>query len=33
MELEAYRVQREFITRHGMYQPVGVSMLRVGCTK
>ena len=33
MELEAYRVQREFITQHGLYQPVGLSMMRVGCSK
>jgi len=33
MELEAYRVQREYITQHGLYQPVGLSMLRVGCDK
>ncbi len=33
MESEAYRVQREYIMYHGVYQPVGVSMLRVGCQK
>ena len=31
MEHEAYAVQREFLLRFGVYQPVGVSMLRVGC--
>lgn len=33
MELEAYRVQREYIMRHGVYQPVGLSMMRVGCSR
>lgn len=31
MEREAYGAQREFLLRYGVYQPVGVSMLRVGC--
>jgi hypothetical protein len=31
MEREAYGVQREFLLRYGVYQPVGVSMLGVGC--
>lgn len=31
LEREAYAVQREFLLRYGVYQPVGVSMLRVGC--
>ena len=31
MERAAYGVQREFIHRHGIYQPVGISMMRVGC--
>lgn len=31
MEREAYAAQREFLLRYGVYQPVGVSMLRVGC--
>jgi hypothetical protein len=31
MEREAYAVQREFLLRFGVYQPVGLSMLRVGC--
>jgi hypothetical protein len=31
MERQAYAVQREFLHRYGVYQPVGVSMLRVGC--
>ena len=32
MEIEAYAAQREFLLRYGEYQPVGVSMLRVGCS-
>lgn len=31
LEREAYSVQREFLLRYGVYQPVGVSMHRVGC--
>lgn len=31
MEREAYGVQREFLLRYGVYQPVGISMLGVGC--
>jgi hypothetical protein len=31
MEREAYGVQREFLHRYGVYQPVGLSMLGVGC--
>lgn len=31
MEREAYGVQREFLLRYGVYQPVGLSMLGVGC--
>ena len=31
LEREAYAVQREFLTRYGVYQPVGVSMLLAGC--
>jgi len=31
MEREAYGVQREFLLRYGDYQPVGMSMARVGC--
>lgn len=31
MEREAYAAQREFLLRYGVYQPVGISMLRVGC--
>lgn len=31
MEREAYGVQREFLHRYGVYQPVGASMARVGC--
>jgi len=31
LEREAYAVQREFLLRYGVYQPVGVSMQRVGC--
>jgi hypothetical protein len=31
MEREAYGVQREFLLRYGIYQPVGLSMLGVGC--
>lgn len=30
-EREAYAVQREFILRYGVYQPVGASMHNVGC--
>lgn len=31
MEREAYGVQREFLLRYSVYQPVGVSMHAVGC--
>lgn len=31
MEREAYQVQREYLLRYGVYQPVGVSMHHVGC--
>ena len=31
LELEAYGVQREFLRQYGVYQPVGQSMLQVGC--
>lgn len=31
MEREAYAVQREFLLRYGVYQPVGMSMHSVGC--
>lgn len=31
MEREAYGVQREFLLRYGVYQPVGASMHAVGC--
>jgi hypothetical protein len=31
MEREAYQVQREFLHRYGVYQPVGVSMHHAGC--
>ena len=31
LEREAYGAQREFLLRYGVYQPVGISMLRVGC--
>lgn len=31
LEREAYGVQREFLLRYGVYQPVGASMHRVGC--
>jgi hypothetical protein len=30
-ELQAYAVQREFIHQHGVYLPVGLSMLRAHC--
>lgn len=30
-EVQAYAVQKEYILRYGVYLPVGVSMLRVGC--
>ena len=30
-ELQAYGVQKEFLLRYGVYTPVGISMLRVGC--
>ena len=31
LERQAYGVQREFITRYGVYHPIGASMHRVGC--
>jgi hypothetical protein len=31
LEREAYAVQREFLLRYGVYQPVGASSHRVGC--
>lgn len=31
LEREAYAVQREFLLRYGVYQPVGVNSHRVGC--
>jgi hypothetical protein len=31
LEREAYAVQREFLLRYGVYQPVGVSLHNVGC--
>ena len=31
LEREAYAIQREFLLRYGVYQPVGVSMHNVGC--
>ena len=31
LEREAYAIQREFLLRYGVYQPVGGSMHRVGC--
>ena len=31
LEREAYQAQRDFLLRYGVYQPVGVSMHRVGC--
>jgi hypothetical protein len=31
LEREAYAIQREFLLRYGVYQPVGLSMHRVGC--
>lgn len=31
LEREAYGVQREFLLRYGVYQPVGASMHAVGC--
>jgi hypothetical protein len=31
LERQAYGVQREFITRYGVYRPVGASMHHVGC--
>jgi hypothetical protein len=31
LEREAYAVQREFLVRYGVYQPVGVNAHRVGC--
>jgi hypothetical protein len=31
LEREAYAAQQEYLTRYGVYQPVGVSMHRSGC--
>lgn len=31
LEREAYAIQREFLLRYGVYQPVGVSMHNAGC--
>ncbi|MCB1786202.1 MAG: hypothetical protein H6953_14185 [Chromatiaceae bacterium] len=31
MERQAYNVQRQYLQRYGSIQPVGVSMMRVGC--
>lgn len=31
LERQAYGVQREYLLRYGVYQPVGVSMHSVGC--
>ena len=31
LERQAYAVQREFLLRYGVYQPVGASMHSVGC--
>jgi hypothetical protein len=31
MEREAYAIQRKYLTRYGVYQPVGASMHAVGC--
>lgn len=31
LEREAYGVQREFLLRYGVYQPVGLSMHSAGC--
>ena len=31
LERQAYGAQREFITRYGVYRPVGASMHQVGC--
>ena len=31
LERQAYGVQREYLLRYGVYQPVGVSMHNVGC--
>lgn len=31
LEREAYGIQREFLVRYGVYQPVGLSMHSVGC--
>lgn len=31
LERQAYAVQREFLLRYGVYQPVGASMHNVGC--
>lgn len=33
MEREAYGVQREFLLRYGVYQPVGMSMHHAGCER
>jgi hypothetical protein len=31
LEREAYAIQREFLLRYGVYQPVGLSIHNVGC--
>lgn len=31
LERQAYAVQREFLRQYGVYQPVGISMMNVGC--
>lgn len=33
LEREAYAVQREFLHRYGVYQPVGVSITHAGCER
>lgn len=33
LERKAYAVQREYLLRYGVYQPVGVSMHNVGCSE
>jgi hypothetical protein len=32
-EREAYGVQKEYLLRYGVFQPVGMSMLSVGCDR
>ena len=31
LEREAYKVQRDFLLRYGIYRPVGMAMTHVGC--